>query len=213
MATINCRPRDSRCSFVAQLIRTDTALPDMRAGRIYLPGEDVRRRTVDLQEGEWLVTGEARHHKKFRGWDYIAYTVDEGKLLSWRPGELLKEALKVWVSRGPDRKFHNRKLARGIPPRGGLMREHMRGAGDQAALLRLIVADRRGVSADDLRRTIAAFTRRDRMAASSVERAREAERLKLRARQAAVEAAREQERRDAQAQREMVEAGMASFMP
>lgn len=212
MTKIVCRPVDSRCLYVAQLIRPDTALPEMRQGKVHVPGEDVRRREVDLQEGEWLIQGEARHHRHFRGWDYNAHTVQDGILYCFRPTERLKAALKVWVGRGPDRRADTRKLNRGIPSRGRLLKEHMKGAGDQAALLRLVVADRREVSPADIVRTLHAMTRADRMERSRIQRAADARDAKARAAQAVVEAAREQAREDERFAARAIEAGMGSFV-
>ena len=88
----------------------------------------------------------------------------------------------------------------------------MKGAGDQAALLRLVVADRREVSPADIVRTLHAMTRADRMERSRIQRAADARDAKARAAQAVVEAAREQAREDERFAARAIEAGMGSFV-
>lgn len=78
-ASINIRPRDSRCKYWAKKIEADMDLPLPKEvdGGNDIPGKYLREGEEELEPGDILFEGEANHHRRIdRGWTYWVHYVD-----------------------------------------------------------------------------------------------------------------------------------------
>jgi hypothetical protein len=80
----SARPNDSRCRYWAKIVRKGEPLPlpASVSGANGVPGEYLRPGDEELFEGDLAFEGEARHHRKQRGWDYNLFIVRNGELVS-----------------------------------------------------------------------------------------------------------------------------------
>lgn len=74
--TVTPKPIDSRCKYWAKIVRADELpTPSEVSGAGDLPGEYLRvGEEVELFTGDYLVEGEANHHRRQRGWEYWVST-------------------------------------------------------------------------------------------------------------------------------------------
>lgn len=119
------KPVDSRCRFWAKIVRAGSILPipsDVQ-GANDIPGAYLPAGDEELFFGDFLITGEAMHHRHNRGWMYkMAYVTEAG--LSW-------------VQYSSERKAAAKAA--------GLPKELLPGSGDIAGLVRLAHAVRLGL--------------------------------------------------------------------
>jgi hypothetical protein len=125
--SVKIAPADRRCRYWAKVVRAATPLPapDSVDGANGIPSPYARLGDEELFAGDFLFEGEAEHHRKARGWDYIvSYMGPDGKLIRCRPGSAEKAAMKA----------------------NGLPANLLPGSGDIAAMVRLAHAVRLGIS-------------------------------------------------------------------
>lgn len=129
-ASVKIKPQDSRCRYWAKIIRSGTALPIPSAvnGANDVPVPYLRIGDEELFEGDFLIEGEAEHHRKARGWVYNMAFIDP------RTGKLR------YVQAISERKAAAK--ANGLPA------ELLAGSGEIAGLIRLAHAVRLGISID-----------------------------------------------------------------
>lgn len=96
--SVSIGPVDSRCRYWAKIVRKGELLPmpSNTHGANDIPGPYVRNGEDELLPGDTLIQGEARHHRKQRGWNYaVTYCTEAGeKLHIVNPGADVKAALK-----------------------------------------------------------------------------------------------------------------------
>lgn len=123
------RPNDSRCKYWAKTIRFDEALPlpSNIEGASDLPGAYLKQGEEELMPGDFLIEGEANHHRRTdRGWSYtLSYMNAEGDLETVTPTAEHKATMK----------------ANGMDP------TLLKGSGDIAACVRLAMGLRHGIDA------------------------------------------------------------------
>lgn len=123
---------DSRCQGWCKVVRAADPLP-MPAdvdGASSLPYAYVPRRKgegVEAFPGDYVLLGEANHHRRARGWSYRLFTIDDGKVIEIDHGRDFKERLRAALRDGLD-----------APA------ELLLGTGDIAAMIRCIHARRAG---------------------------------------------------------------------
>lgn len=126
--SVAIRPFDSRCRYWAKIVRAGEPIPlpcDAQcAGDI--DGPYLRRGEEELLPGDVLFEGEANHHRRQRGWSYwLKVVTTDGDLLEFGPNlSPYKAELK----------------SQGLPP------ELLRGAGDIAAMVRIVHGIRAGLT-------------------------------------------------------------------
>lgn len=136
--SIEIGPYDSRCKWWAKVIRAaDTSLPMPRAiGRANsLPQGYSRSGDEELFSGDFIIEGEANHHRNLRGWTYRLRGLDaNGQEIRMKSGQFsgLKPLLKQAC----------------IEP------SLLAGAGDIAAAVRIIHAVRAGIDVHHLIKTL-----------------------------------------------------------
>lgn len=129
--SVEIRPTDSRCKYWAKIVRANQPLPfplDVN-GANDLPVPYLRRGDEELAPGDALFEGEAVHHSKNRGWLNSLHWVDaDGKLHVFRqPFSDYKAQLKAQ----------------------GLAVELLKGAGDVAAMVRIVHGLRGGLKLEE----------------------------------------------------------------
>lgn len=120
-------PCDKRCRFWAKIIRKETALPIPCEvdGANDIPGGYARNGDEELFEGDVMIVGEEVSHRRSRGWNYeMVYMGKDGEQVTLRPTSEIKATLK----------------------RNGIESSLLAGAGDVAAIVRIIHALRSGIS-------------------------------------------------------------------
>jgi hypothetical protein len=126
--SVDIKPTDSRCHYWAKVLRAGTALPlpeAVTSGHA-LPGAFYRRGNEELAPGDAVIHGQQAHHRKLLGYVYrMDYCDAQGRHLQIRPRAAAKTALKA----------------------SGMPIEHLRGAGDLAALVRVLIGLRMGTVA------------------------------------------------------------------
>lgn len=136
--SIKLRPCDSRCQWWAKIIRsTDTKLPAPRAigGAGSLPQGYSRRGDEELYPGDFVIEGEANHHRKQRGWTYWLHGLDAS-------------GREIWMKSGQFSTLKPRLKQAGLEP------SLLAGAGDIAAAVRVIHAVRAGIDVHHLIKTL-----------------------------------------------------------
>ena len=134
-ATASARKSVSRCRGWAMVVRASEPLPlpeyikgAASIGRPYTEqyGEDA---TVELFPGDYLLQGEANHHKRDRGWSYWLYGYDpSGRAVYVDFDSEIKADIKAAMTAG--------KISAPY--------SILKGSGDIAAMIRRIHADRGG---------------------------------------------------------------------
>lgn len=136
--SIKIAPCDSRCRSWAKVVRaTDTSLPMPRAiyGARSLPQGYSSRGDEELFPGDFVIEGEANHHRKQRGWTYWLRGLDaSGRRICLESGQF--SALKPLLKQA------------------GLEPSLLAGAGDIAAAVRTIHAVRAGIDVPHLIKTL-----------------------------------------------------------
>jgi hypothetical protein len=115
--SITIQPADSRCRYWAKLLKPDTNLPEPKNvnGANDIFENYLRKGDEELFEGDILIEGEEKHHRKNHGWSYKVSFVENGQLRIVSPSSELKAILKS----------------------NGLSPELLAGSGDVAACIRI----------------------------------------------------------------------------
>ena len=123
------RPVDSRCRYWAKIVRASAPLPEpaLIRGANDIPGPYLRRGEDELLAGDALFEGEANHHRRHdRGWSYRLRVVGEdGQLHAFSSGGFGQQKAQL--------------KQQGMPP------ELLRGSGDVAAMVRIVLGVRSGL--------------------------------------------------------------------
>lgn len=86
--SVTLKPQDSRCRYWAKIIRASDPLPLPSAidGANTVPGPYLRQGEEELFPFDVLITGEARHHVKAKGWNYeLIVCLPDGSKKTLRP--------------------------------------------------------------------------------------------------------------------------------
>jgi hypothetical protein len=116
-------PTNHRCRYWAKLIRCDEELP--YPGTITdansIPGPYLKRSAdIEMSHGDFLFEGEALHHRKQRGWDFLITVCNEDDTVVIYPSMQIKQFIKNC----PDIPKDERKRL-------------LEGSGDHAAMIRI----------------------------------------------------------------------------
>lgn len=136
--SIEIGPCDSRCRWWAKVIRSaDSKLPAPRAigGAHALPQFYSRPGDEELYPGDFVIEGEANHHRKQRGWTYWLHGLDAS-------------GREIWMKSGQFSTLKPRLKQAGLEP------SFLAGAGDIAAAVRVIHAVRAGIDVHHLIKTL-----------------------------------------------------------
>lgn len=129
--SVSLYPTDARRRYWAKIVRNGRPLPmpDEVQGAGDIPGPYRGRGDEELLPGDALFEGEANHHRKNRGWTYcLTYVTDGGEVLTFISGfSEQKAALKAQ----------------------GIASVYLKGAGDWAAMVRIVHGLRMGFKLRD----------------------------------------------------------------
>lgn len=126
--SVKLAPLDHRCKYWCKIVRAAVALPlpSIVEGADNIPGTYKRGGDEELFPGDMMFEGEAKHHKKERGWMYHLTCIYKGKERCIKASAEIKTRIK---SRGLDVNL-------------------LAGSGDLAGIVRIAHAIRAGIEVD-----------------------------------------------------------------